>query len=1055
MSKDRLNNAYQKYLDSFDYGQGTVARKKGGYMGFGKTFDGGGFQDDIYDTGDFGWTGEYVDALRAKLHGAGKWLGDNAKTIGAVGTGVISAVNQADLTKDLDSYKKELNATNPSATGVLDNDAVMNWFNTNPYVSDTALGAGLSAGAMTANPWIGAGVAAANVVGSIIGRARAKSASDKANKLNAEKNKRIDTGLFHAGMQADANNDFLRMLGYYNDPYEYALGGEMRSHGSDWNNGLTFIDAGGRHESNPYEGVPSGVDDEGVPNLVEEGEVIWNNEYVFSDRIKVPKALRDKYKLKEGLTFAEAITEVTKESQSRPNDPISNETNRAIVNEFMEIQEGIREEKQQRAAAELQSALDEDFMNQLAMYSQSQAQSPKAPVDLGVAQQVPQEGMPIEGEPAGFAFGGNKFAIGGPEENGLIQISTDSNGNTVYVLPNGVSVGSYREAQARLANMNMEELNFALDKSRPYSSYSTVPAAVFTGTRSVPKATTTDTTSTKASPAPIDSTSIKITPVITGYNTKGQPIYGYAVTGYKQAFSTLEDAQKYADKQRVKLAVMSRDTGYGKGYLLSNGEVVMTEKEAVDRQKEINKRSNQTAKSTTQNSSSQPTVAQDSSSRATIPTDTTRATIPASTDTTSRTAVPAQRSTYAATSTGSGAPAATPTRSTRATTGTVVGSNGTIDYDRSINGKAFESQQYYRDFIDFMDNNADSDAAKKWISYINDEIKKQGDNYVINSFEDWKRLATDEKVGPVHKATFAAAQNFAKRQSAPRLESLTKIDSPRVTVPEETLGNPLNLATANDAGKNTTALNGATNNPSYERLFNGLRTAPIWGSGIMALNSIIEGPNYYNADRMIEAANRMGTPINIPVQTIGDYMTYKPYDERYLVNMANQNRAAATRGIANTSAGNRAMDLLGNMSLAYNSQQNLGEIMRQAYLANQTERARVADFNRATNIQNMNAINQRNLSQAQLNSQRQSQSMYGLMQGYQTRQNIWSDWRNDRDANITTFLDNLGSYGREGVTDNQALSFLKELGTNWTFDPNSGAISFVPKAKGGRKRRRF
>jgi hypothetical protein len=50
-----------------------------------------------------------------------------------------------------------------------------------------------------------------------------------------------------------------------------------------------------------------GVDQEGTPNLVEEGEVIYND-YVFSKRLKVPQAVRTKYKLRgdKSLTYADA-----------------------------------------------------------------------------------------------------------------------------------------------------------------------------------------------------------------------------------------------------------------------------------------------------------------------------------------------------------------------------------------------------------------------------------------------------------------------------------------------------------------------------------------------------------------------------------------------------------------------------------------------------------------------------------------------------------------------------------------------------------------------------
>lgn len=102
----------------------------------------------------------------------------------------------------------------------------------------------------------------------------------------------------------------------------FAYGGQ--THGADFSNGLMFINKGGTHESNPYEGVPISMDQEGNPNLVEEGEVIWND-YVFSDRLKVPKAVRTKYKLRghKDMTFAKAVENISKESDERPNDPIS------------------------------------------------------------------------------------------------------------------------------------------------------------------------------------------------------------------------------------------------------------------------------------------------------------------------------------------------------------------------------------------------------------------------------------------------------------------------------------------------------------------------------------------------------------------------------------------------------------------------------------------------------------------------------------------------------------------------------------------------------------
>lgn len=110
-------------------------------------------------------------------------------------------------------------------------------------------------------------------------------------------------------------------------------GGIMHQHGGDFSNGLIFIDNGGTHEQNPFEGVQIGVDAQGIPNMVEEGEVVWND-YVFSNRLKPTKEFKDKYKVK-GETFADVAKEMQKESEERPNDPISK---RGLEDSMMKLQ---------------------------------------------------------------------------------------------------------------------------------------------------------------------------------------------------------------------------------------------------------------------------------------------------------------------------------------------------------------------------------------------------------------------------------------------------------------------------------------------------------------------------------------------------------------------------------------------------------------------------------------------------------------------------------------------------------------------------------------------
>lgn len=128
--------------------------------------------------------------------------------------------------------------------------------------------------------------------------------------------------------------------------WKHADGGPLLTQGGVWSNGVTFIDNGGTHEQNPYDGVQMGVDNQGIPNLVEEGEVVWND-YVFSNRLKPSKEMKKKNKYK-GATFADIAKEIQKESEERPNDWISNNGLEAGLSRLAALQEGIRERKERR-----------------------------------------------------------------------------------------------------------------------------------------------------------------------------------------------------------------------------------------------------------------------------------------------------------------------------------------------------------------------------------------------------------------------------------------------------------------------------------------------------------------------------------------------------------------------------------------------------------------------------------------------------------------------------------------------------------------------------------
>lgn len=116
-----------------------------------------------------------------------------------------------------------------------------------------------------------------------------------------------------------------------------SFGGWSNTHGGDFSNEVTQINSGGLHSTNPFEGVQMGVDPNGIPNLVEEGEVIYND-YVFSNRMVVPEDFRKKYKIR-GKTYAEAAKQKSKASSEMPNDPITKRGLDAFMSALSESQE--------------------------------------------------------------------------------------------------------------------------------------------------------------------------------------------------------------------------------------------------------------------------------------------------------------------------------------------------------------------------------------------------------------------------------------------------------------------------------------------------------------------------------------------------------------------------------------------------------------------------------------------------------------------------------------------------------------------------------------------
>lgn len=269
-------------------------------------------------------------------------------------------------------------------------------------------------------------------------------------------------------------------------PSRFAFGGDLQTNISDFSTGLTHIDAGGSHEQNPNDGVQLGVDQDGTPNLVEEGEVIFND-YVYSNRINVAdQDLKSRYHVgrKKDITYADLAKKIEKEASERPNDVISQNGLKAAMAELAEAQEAQKQEMEAARAREAfealspeeqtaimqQKAAEEQAAQQQAMQQGAMVQEGISPEEVAMAQAQQADGSEamIGQEPQMNAEGGKLFAGGGQKNSGKWKDDKENHWD-VYTKPGlRAFIDSYRERlkkedsdeqKAAIRNEMVEEFN--------------------------------------------------------------------------------------------------------------------------------------------------------------------------------------------------------------------------------------------------------------------------------------------------------------------------------------------------------------------------------------------------------------------------------------------------------------------------------------------------------------------------------------------------------------------------------------------------------------------
>lgn len=355
--------------------------------------------------------------------------------IGGLSSGISAYASNSQI-NDTSAYESQINSVKEMPTQFYDADSLMESYSAyspayTSYTADqlgissdkalmnTAL-AGISGAISGADPTSSAINAGLGVAGSTLGLlVNRKKARVKAEELNAKatdanniylRNLNNNAGLVKDGtfnravMNLSAFGGQLdsytksriltksfkmkpRKLKYGGCGKYFAYGGDMSG---DWTNNVTLVNAGQTHEKNPYGGVFVGTDAQGTPNLVEEGEVIFND-YVYSNRLKPTEKQLEEVKLDTKLkdkTYAEIAMELQKDSAIRPLDPISKNTLVDSMSKLTSIQEETRSKKAERELSRLMKSISPE--EQMLMQQMAQAEP------MVSEEEIPQEEQAID-----------------------------------------------------------------------------------------------------------------------------------------------------------------------------------------------------------------------------------------------------------------------------------------------------------------------------------------------------------------------------------------------------------------------------------------------------------------------------------------------------------------------------------------------------------------------------------------------------------------------------------------------------------------------------------
>ena len=224
-----------------------------------------------------------------------------------------------------------------------------------------------------------------------------------------------------------------------------------------------------------------------------------------------------------------------------------------------------------------------------------------------------------------------------------------------------------------------------------------------------------------------------------------------------------------------------------------------------------------------------------------------------------------------------------------------------------------------------------------------------------------------------------------------------------------------------------------------------MRYAPVFGGAAGVLGDLLgltNKPDYTYADKLEAAANAAGYTPTINPQPIGDYMRYNPFDRMFYANQLQANARATDRALGNTASPSAAAGMLAN---AYNTNNSLGNLYRQAEEYNLAQRQQTADFNRRTNMFNSQMGLEAAMANARYRKAAKQYQLSGLAQAAALRDSIDQRVGAARSANLTNLFNSIGDVGRENMAFNMVNS--TNAANNGYWIDKNGVVHYTNRDK--------